>query len=322
MSRLQIRHLGVTDEAGGVIGALRRATCCGCGRKRRSRSATRSIRPTGRACARRARGRSCRRSRPRSSRGPCRPRRRRRDLARARRADAPGRGARGASACGTRPRRAAVSLCVAVLGSAGRGESLLAMDQDNALVFAEGEPGGAEDRWFAALGVARRRYPATRSACPIAGRRDGEEPAMARLARHVARAHGGLDRAIQPGGSAVGRHLLRHARGARRCALAAAVAGSLRAARGQAAFAKLLAEAAGPSEPALGLFGGFRTEHGRIDLKRSGLFGIVTLRARSPSATMWSSGRRRRGCTASRRSGSAGRPISTRSSRRTGSSSI
>jgi hypothetical protein len=33
-----------------------------------------------------------------------------------------------------------------VLGSAGRGESLLAMDQDNALVFAEGEP--AERRTF------------------------------------------------------------------------------------------------------------------------------------------------------------------------------
>ena len=40
----------------------------------------------------------------------------------------------------------------AVLGSGGRGESLLAMDQDNALVFAEGAPDGPEDAWFAALG--------------------------------------------------------------------------------------------------------------------------------------------------------------------------
>ncbi|MCC6777943.1 MAG: CBS domain-containing protein, partial [Hyphomicrobiales bacterium] len=40
-----------------------------------------------------------------------------------------------------------------VLGSAGRGESLLAMDQDNAIVFAQGAPGGAEDRWFARLGA-------------------------------------------------------------------------------------------------------------------------------------------------------------------------
>jgi len=39
-----------------------------------------------------------------------------------------------------------------VLGSGGRGESLLAMDQDNAIVYAQGEPGGAEDQWFAELG--------------------------------------------------------------------------------------------------------------------------------------------------------------------------
>jgi DNA polymerase-3 subunit epsilon/CBS domain-containing protein len=41
-----------------------------------------------------------------------------------------------------------VAYAVLVLGSAGRGESLLAADQDNAIVFASGEPGGVEDRWF------------------------------------------------------------------------------------------------------------------------------------------------------------------------------
>lgn len=40
-----------------------------------------------------------------------------------------------------------------VLGSGGRGESLLAMDQDNAIVFDQGEPGGPEDLWFERLGV-------------------------------------------------------------------------------------------------------------------------------------------------------------------------
>ncbi len=39
-----------------------------------------------------------------------------------------------------------------VLGSGGRGESLLAMDQDNAIVFEKGEPGGPEDKWLASLG--------------------------------------------------------------------------------------------------------------------------------------------------------------------------
>lgn len=39
-----------------------------------------------------------------------------------------------------------------ILGSAGRGESLLSADQDNALVFEHGEAGGPEDEWFAAFG--------------------------------------------------------------------------------------------------------------------------------------------------------------------------
>ncbi|NQW10608.1 MAG: CBS domain-containing protein [Alphaproteobacteria bacterium] len=42
---------------------------------------------------------------------------------------------------------------VMVLGSGGRGESLLVPDQDNAIVFATGAPGGTEDRWFAELGA-------------------------------------------------------------------------------------------------------------------------------------------------------------------------
>ena len=44
-----------------------------------------------------------------------------------------------------------VAFAVMVLGSAGRGESLLAADQDNAIVFEKGEPDGPEDRWFAEL---------------------------------------------------------------------------------------------------------------------------------------------------------------------------
>lgn len=45
-----------------------------------------------------------------------------------------------------------VPYAMMVLGSGGRGESLLSMDQDNAIVFAEGAPGGPEDQWFAELG--------------------------------------------------------------------------------------------------------------------------------------------------------------------------
>jgi CBS domain-containing protein len=49
--------------------------------------------------------------------------------------------------------RAPVPYAVLVLGSAGRGESLLAADQDNAIVYQSGEPGGPQDQWFEALGI-------------------------------------------------------------------------------------------------------------------------------------------------------------------------
>jgi CBS domain-containing protein len=44
-----------------------------------------------------------------------------------------------------------VPYAVLVLGSAGRGESQLAADQDNAIVYAEGAEGGPEDRYFEQL---------------------------------------------------------------------------------------------------------------------------------------------------------------------------
>ncbi|MEZ5926286.1 MAG: DUF294 nucleotidyltransferase-like domain-containing protein [Hyphomicrobiaceae bacterium] len=45
-----------------------------------------------------------------------------------------------------------VAYTVLVLGSGGRGESLLAADQDNAVVYAAGEPDGPADQYFAKLG--------------------------------------------------------------------------------------------------------------------------------------------------------------------------
>ena len=46
-----------------------------------------------------------------------------------------------------------VPYAVFVMGSVGRGESLLAADQDNAIVYKSGAPGGSEDRWFEELGT-------------------------------------------------------------------------------------------------------------------------------------------------------------------------
>ena len=93
------------------------------------------------------------------------------------------------------------------------------------LIFADGAPGGAEDRWFAMLGehVARLLHEA---AVPLLqGRDHGEERRLARLGRDLARAHRPLDRPFQSAGLAQCRHLLRPALRARRrrhggCALA------------------------------------------------------------------------------------------------------
>jgi CBS domain-containing protein len=46
-----------------------------------------------------------------------------------------------------------VDYAMLVLGSGGRGESLLAMDQDNAIVYRSGKPGGPEDQWLEQLGA-------------------------------------------------------------------------------------------------------------------------------------------------------------------------
>ena len=43
-------------------------------------------------------------------------------------------------------------VCIVRARLCRRGESLLAMDQDNAIVFADGAPNWAADQWFARLG--------------------------------------------------------------------------------------------------------------------------------------------------------------------------
>jgi DNA polymerase-3 subunit epsilon/CBS domain-containing protein len=167
---------------------------------------------------------------------------------------------------------------LAVLGSAGRGESLLALDQDNALVFAEGEPGGSADQWFAALathvadilhevgvpycrGGVMAKNPQWRGSVAtwrerVADwiRRSNPDDLMSVDIFFDLRAvHGdvGLATALWREGFAL--------------------------ARGEVGFAKLLAEAAGKTEAGLNLFGRVRTRGGHIDLKKAGLFGIVTL---------------------------------------------
>jgi CBS domain-containing protein len=166
---------------------------------------------------------------------------------------------------------------VAVLGSGGRGESLLAMDQDNALVFADGAPGGTEDRWFEQLGVhvadilhevgvpyckggVMARNPQWRGSLATwrerIGHWIGQSNPQSLLSVDIF-----FDMRPVHGDGRLCTTLWRD---------------GFDTARGQLGFAKLLAEAAGSGESGLGLLGRFRTSQGRIDVKKVGLFRIVS----------------------------------------------
>jgi CBS domain-containing protein len=168
-----------------------------------------------------------------------------------------------------------VPYAVLVLGSAGRGESLLAMDQDNAIVFAEGDADGPMDRWFAKLGahIADILHEVGVPYCKggvmakNAPWRGSAKLWRERVADWITRSNPQdllsvdifFDLRAVHGDGALAEALWRDALGM---------------AQGQSAFLKLLAEAKGPSEPPIGFFG-IKTDDGRVDLKRGGLFNIV-----------------------------------------------
>lgn len=166
---------------------------------------------------------------------------------------------------------------IAVLGSGGRGESLLAMDQDNALFFAEGEPGSAEDRWFETLGT---HVADTLNAVGVpycSGGVMGKTPAWRGSSRTWRERITSWIRRSKPE-DLLSVDVFFDLRGVYG---ETPLAGRLRElafdhAKGQTDFIKLLVEAAGTPELGLNFFGGFRTDRGRIDLKKNGLFGIVT----------------------------------------------
>ena len=168
----------------------------------------------------------------------------------------------------------AYALCI--LGSAGRDESLLAMDQDNAIVFAEGAPGSAVDQWFARMGgiVADILHEAGVPYCKggvmarAAAWRGSRETWRARIADWVTRSSPADLLSVDIFFDLVGVHG------------DAMLANDLwhtafDTAQGNVAFAKLLVEAAGEVESGITMLGTLRTENGRIDLKKAGMFGIV-----------------------------------------------
>jgi DNA polymerase-3 subunit epsilon/CBS domain-containing protein len=170
-----------------------------------------------------------------------------------------------------------------VLGSAGRGESLLAMDQDNALIFADGVPDGPEDRWFARLGA---HVDAILDEVGVPTCKGG---VMARNAQWRGSVATWTDRIRHWTSRSSAQDLLsvdiffdlRPVHGDVGMAEAVWRSG-FDMAKGNVQFAKLLAEAVGQGPRGLSWFGGLRTENGRIDLKRTGLFEVVAT-ARAPA---------------------------------------
>jgi DNA polymerase-3 subunit epsilon/CBS domain-containing protein len=168
-----------------------------------------------------------------------------------------------------------VPYSVIVLGSAGRGESLLAMDQDNAIIFAEGEPGGAADRWFEKLGthIADILHEVGVPYC--------KGGVMAKNAQWRGSATLWRERVSEWIGRSNPQDLLSvdiffdlrsvHGEGALADSL---WRDALDMAKGQSAFLKLLAESKGETVSPVGFFG-IRTDDGRVDLKGGGLFPIV-----------------------------------------------
>ena len=165
---------------------------------------------------------------------------------------------------------------VLVLGSAGRGESLLAMDQDNAFVFAEDAPSNA-DQWFESAGkhVADILHEAGVPYCKggiMAKNPEWRGP----LSVWRQRIDAWIRRSNPEDLLAV--DIFFDLRGVHGCAdLVENLASyAFEVARGRADFAKLLVEASGDVAPGRTWLGGFYAHNGRIDLKRSGLLGVVS----------------------------------------------
>jgi DNA polymerase-3 subunit epsilon/CBS domain-containing protein len=170
-----------------------------------------------------------------------------------------------------------VPYAVLVLGSGGRGESLLAMDQDNAIVFAQGEPDGPQDRYFARLGeliaddlnAIGVPYCKGGVMAKNAEWRGSLETWRERLADWVRRSRPEdllsvdifFDLRAVHGDAGIADTLLREAYERGSQALA---------------FVKVLAAANADFQAPLGMFGRFRTSEGRVDLKLGGLFPIVS----------------------------------------------
>ena len=163
--------------------------------------------------------------------------------------------------------------CVLVLGSGGRGESLLSADQDNAIVHAGSQE---DDEWFAALGAVTADLLDEAGVRRCQGGIMGSNPEWRgtvevwreRVAGWLRRSspedllHVDIfyDLAPVAGAAELGREL--HA-------------AAVDAAGRTPAFIALLAESVAAMSPPVGPFGRLRASDGRVDLKMGGLLPLV-----------------------------------------------
>jgi DNA polymerase-3 subunit epsilon/CBS domain-containing protein len=170
------------------------------------------------------------------------------------------------------------SYAVLVLGSAGRGESLLSADQDNAIVFADDADEAAADAWLAALGghvadiLDEIGVPYCKGGVMAknAAWRRNETGWRRTIDGWVRRSNPQdllnidifFDATIAHGDRAMFERLHDHA---------------FERARSSPMFLKLLAELASDWRPPIGFFGSLRKdERGRLDLKKGGLMPLFT----------------------------------------------
>ncbi|WP_299395997.1 putative nucleotidyltransferase substrate binding domain-containing protein [Pelagibius sp.] len=171
-----------------------------------------------------------------------------------------------------------------VLGSGGRGESLLAMDQDNAVVFAGDAAGSAAelngrdvDPWFAALGQRTADILNDAGVCyckggvmaanaewrmDLAGWRDTVGTWITRSKpEDMLNCDIFFDAVPVHGAAELAERLHDEA---------------LEAAKGSRSFLRLLALKAGQLEAPVGWFGRLKLDHGRVDLKKGGIMPIFS----------------------------------------------
>lgn len=166
---------------------------------------------------------------------------------------------------------------VLVLGSVGRGESLLAADQDNAIVYADGGDQPQIDAWFAKLG---KHIADILDDCDIPYCKGGVMAANAEWRRPLSDWKKLIDTWVTRSNP---RDLLNvdiffdlaPAYGDRQLADELWTHAYDMGRRG-AAFAKLLTETTADFQPPISMFGGLQTDNGRVDLKRGGLLPIVS----------------------------------------------